>query len=57
MTWMTPFDAITSGITTFALFTKTEPPSTLIATFAPLTVFAEVSLTTSLDGTLPAITW
>ena len=57
MTWMTPFDALTSGMMTFALFTKTEPPSTLIATFAPLTVFAEVSLTTSLDGTLPAITW
>ena len=50
MTWMTPFDACTSGVITLALFTKTDAPSTLIATLAPLTVFAEVSLTTSLGG-------
>ena len=25
MTWMTPLDAFTSGVTTFALFTKTDP--------------------------------
>ena len=57
ITWMIPFEAFTSGVTTLAPFRKTEPSCTLIATLAPFSVFAEVSLTTSLAGTLPGTTW
>jgi hypothetical protein len=35
ITWMTPFEAITSGVTTRAVSTKTLPPLTLIATELP----------------------
>ena len=41
MTWMTPFDAITSGVVTLALFTKTLEPSTRKRTFLPFSVLAE----------------
>ena len=57
MTWMTPFEAITSGVVTFARFTKTPPSLTLIRTELPSRVLAELSLTTSEAVTLPETTW
>ncbi len=56
MMWMIPLEAMTSAVVTLAPLTKTDPPVTLIETFAPFTVFAEVSFTTALAGTLPATT-
>ena len=50
---MTPFDAAISVFTTFALSTMTFPPSALIVTAPPLTVFALFNFTTSAAFTLP----
>ena len=57
MTWMTPFDAITSAFVTFALLTKTFAPETRMRTFLPFSVFADESLTTSAAVTFPETTW
>ena len=57
ITWMTPFEAITSGVVTRAPPTKTLPPVTRIATDFPLRVFAEASLTTLDAVALPLTTW
>ena len=57
MTWMTPFDAVTSGFVTLALFTYTEPFDVRIRTDFPFTVLTDLIITTSELGTLPATTW
>ena len=54
---MTPLLELMSVLTTFALSTVTTPPLTEIVTSDPSTVFASVSLTTSLAMTLPGTTW
>jgi hypothetical protein len=54
---MTPFLAITSAFTTFAVFTKTFEPETRMRTFLPFSVLAALSFTTSAAVTLPATTW
>jgi hypothetical protein len=53
ITWITPFVAMTSGVVTFALFTKTFEPATRMRRLFPLAVFADRSLTTSAAATLP----
>ncbi len=57
ITWMTPFLQSMSVLTTVAPSIITLPSTTLIATFCPLAVFADVSLTTSAAITLPGTTW
>ena len=57
MTWMTPFDAITSGIVTLAPFTNTFVPDRRMRTLLPFSVLAEDSFTTSAAATLPDTTW
>jgi hypothetical protein len=39
MTWITPFDAVTSAFVTFAEFTKTFMPDIRMRTLFPLNVF------------------
>ena len=56
MTWMTPFDAVTSGFVTLALFTYTEPLDVRIRTDFPFTVLTDFIITTSELGTFPATT-
>ena len=41
MAWMTPFEAVTSAVTTRAPPTKTLPPRTRIASRWPFRVFTE----------------
>ena len=41
MTWMTPFEAITSTFVTFDLLTKTFEPDMRIRTLLPFSVFAD----------------
>src|SRR4051812_22558231 len=57
MTWMTPLDAITSGVVTFAPFTNTFVPETRMRTLWPFSVLADDSFTTSAAATLPETTW
>ena len=57
MTWITPFDAVTSGFVTFAESTKTFMPEIRMRTDLPFSVFAEVSFATSAAVTLPDTTW
>ena len=57
ITWMIPFEAMTSVAVTVAPSTRTPPSATLIVTLAPLRVFAPVSLTTLAAGTAPETTW
>src|SRR4029079_3933762 len=56
-TWMTPFVAITSAFTTFALFTKTVELATWMRTFLQCSVLPECGFTTSAAVTLPETTW
>lgn len=44
MTWTTPLATRTSGMMTFAEFTKIDPSSTVIVTLPPLTVVNVVLL-------------
>src|SRR5687767_3783330 len=53
MTWMTPFDAATSAVTTVALLIMTLPPLPLILIGSPLTACAVVNLPTAAELTLP----
>src|SRR6187549_217119 len=58
MTWITPFDAMTSGVTTLALsFRYTTPSLTAMAMGEPSTESAEVSPTTWSEVTDPETTW
>ena len=57
MTWMTPFEAWTSGVTTCVEpFRYTLPSFTVIAMGAPSTESAEVRSTTWSEVTLPETT-
>jgi malate dehydrogenase (quinone) len=56
ITWMTPFEASMSALTTVALSIFT-PAEVSIVTSAPLTVLADLSAATSFDITLPGTTW
>ena len=57
MTWMTPFDATTSTITTSAPLIRTSPSSAVMLTEPPCSVSADSSVTTSAARTSPATTW
>src|SRR5215213_1964324 len=57
MTWMTPFEVITSGVTTRALFRKTFESLTRTRTFLPFNVSMEERSTTSAARNSPAATW
>src|SRR3954452_9431757 len=58
MTWMTPFDAITSGVTTLAVsFRYTVPSFTEMPIGDPSTEAADVSPTTLSAVTEPGTTW
>jgi hypothetical protein len=56
MTWITPFDAVTSAFVTFAEFTKTFMPDIRMRTLFPLSVFAVDSFATSAAVTFPDTT-
>jgi hypothetical protein len=56
MTWITPFDAVTSAFVTFAEFTKTFIPDIRMGTLFPLSVFAVDSFATSAAVTFPDTT-
>ena len=56
MTWMTPFEASTSALTTLAPLILT-PLDVSILTIWPSTVFASLSFITSAAITLPGTTW
>jgi hypothetical protein len=53
MTWMTPFDAVTSAFVIFAEFTKTFVPDVRMRTLFPLSVFAVDSFAASAAVTFP----
>jgi hypothetical protein len=55
ITWITPFEAAISALTTCAPFTVT-PPSVMIVTGLPCTVAAVMPLLRSPDITLPGTT-
>lgn len=55
ITWITPFEAATSAVTTLAPFTLT-PPSVVTVIAAPWTVAAFMPFDRSADITLPATT-
>ena len=57
ITWMTPFDAMTSAFTTVAPSTMTLSPLTAMVREPPWSVLTLVSFTRSLAVTLPATTW
>ena len=57
MTWMTPFDAMTSAFTTVAPSTITDPLPVEMRTDLPLTVLALLSVVTSAAVTFPGTTW
>ena len=56
MTWITPFDAVTSAFVTFAAFTKTFMPDIRMRKLFPLSVFAVESFATSAAVTFPDTT-
>lgn len=57
MAWITPPATRTFGTTTLAELTKTLPPSTVMVTLPPLTVFKVVLLNRVLYPTVPWTTW
>ena len=58
MTWMVPFVAPMSVLTTFVeRLRKTFMPATRIAIAGPASVFADLSFTMREAGTLPFTTW
>ena len=57
ITWIIPFEAITSADVTVASFTMTDPPDTVNETSSPLSDSTDNPSVTSEDATAPLITW
>ena len=57
ITWIVPFAASMSVISTRASFSSTVSPSTVMFTASPCTVVTESSVTTSAAIAFPATTW
>ena len=57
MTWMVPFDASMSAITTWASLMRTTSPSTEMLSEPPCSVSADSRVTTSAAFTSPDTTW
>ena len=56
ITWIIPFEAITSADVTVASFTMTDPPDTVNETSSPLSDSTDNPSVTSEDATAPLIT-
>lgn len=56
ITWITPLLAMTSALATVALSIRTLPSLTCTASSCPCAVLADLTLTTSVDVTLPGTT-
>ena len=56
ITWMTPFEAITSADVTVASFTMTDPSDTVNERSSPLSASTDRPSVTSEDATAPLTT-
>ena len=56
ITWMIPFEAITSAEVTVASFTMTDPSDTVNVRSSPLSASADIPSVTSEEATAPLTT-
>ena len=56
ITWMIPFEAITSAEVTVASFTMTDPSDTVNARSSPLSASADIPSVTSEEAVAPLMT-